>query len=196
MPGAGSAVNAVAPPEWHRKTMSPGFALRSISTMRSRAGHAVLIGDRMAGQRDGDALQPDAVALLGVDLPAGDAVAEDLLQRLSLALGHLAAADHVDIADRRQVERQLRLTGRLGEIGVADEQPPILDAHDLLDILVRIGRGETSFEHIKHDLPCRRVTLAQQCIAILDDHKATPLREKGPVTQGQLALFQTCDRIA
>ena len=89
------------------------------------------------------------------------AVAEDLLQRLGLALGNLAASDHVDAADLRQINLHGRLTGRLGKIGVPDHQPSILNMDDLLDVVIRIGGGETHFEHIEDDFASCHVTVGQ-----------------------------------
>jgi hypothetical protein len=68
----------------------------------------------VAGESDADALEAHAVALLGVDVTLGDEIAEDVLERLGLALCRLATADDADVADLVQVEDERRPARRVG----------------------------------------------------------------------------------
>jgi hypothetical protein len=67
----------------------------------------------MAGERDRDAPELDGVALLRIDVSVGDPVAQDVLERLGLALRGLAAADDVDAAESVEIKDERPATLRI-----------------------------------------------------------------------------------
>ena len=139
-----------------------------------RAGDTVFVGQRVACQRHMDALEPDAVAFLGVDLPLDDQVSQHILKRLGHALRRLATTDNVDAADRRKIKDNRFSAGRVRQSGVADNQPATFQTYDLAYVPVGIGCSQPCLEHIQDNSPSGSVAMFQQSIVVVDDQRCNP----------------------
>ena len=81
------------------------------------AGDAALVGDGVAALVELDAAQFGDVAVLDVDQAGGDAAAEDALGGLRHGGSGLACADHVDIAEAREVAAREVAGDGVGRVG-------------------------------------------------------------------------------
>ena len=139
---------------------------------------AALVGHGMGAMRHADALADHLIAVLGDHMPAGQPVAEDVLDGPGDALDALAGAEDEDPADLVQVDHfvaGVRIARRL-EIATADSQLTAGAANQPVCIVVWIGGLEAGFHDLDKRSATSDVAMRSERVLVQDPHDVPPYK--------------------
>ena len=140
------------------------------------ADGAAFVGHGMGAVRHADALADHLVAVLGDHVPAGQPVAEDVLDGAGDALDALARAEDEDPADLVQVDHfvaGVRIARRL-EVGTADDQLAAGAANQPVCVVVWIGGLEAGFHDLDERSAASDVAMRSERVLVQNPHDTPP----------------------